>query len=312
MKDVTLPNPARISRVKLFLALSRTPHALLDMATPGAAALLWLGAFPAPETLGLGLLTAFSGYTAVYALNDVKDFRVDREKIRILDLSASRGDLDSVFVRHPLAQGFLRYWRGVSWMVAWAVLAMAGAYLLNPACMFIFLLACLMEVVYCSLLKITHLRGLISGVVKTSGPMAAVFAVDPEPAPVFLILLFLWLFFWEIGGQNVPNDWADLEEDRKLKAKTIPVQFGLKISSRVVLASLLITVAISLAIPWALPKETGYFYWVGALSAGVFLLLAPAYRLKTHQAPEDAFHLFNRASYYPLAMLMVTMISWVF
>ena len=111
----------------------------------------------------------------------------------------------------------------------------------------------------------------------------------------------------------MPDDSGrHLEEDRKLKAKTIPVQFGLETSSRVVLASLSITVAISLAIPWVLPKETGFFYWVGALSAGVFLLLAPAYRLKTHQAPKDAFHLFNRASYYPLAMLMVTMISWVF
>ena len=64
------------------MALSRTPHGLIDMATPGLAAMLWLGKVPSLPVLLLGILTAFAGYTAVYALNDVVDYRVDREKIR--------------------------------------------------------------------------------------------------------------------------------------------------------------------------------------------------------------------------------------
>ena len=66
----------------------------------------------------------------------------------------------------------------------------------------------------------------MSGAVKTAGGLAAVFAVDPHPSPAFLVLLFLWLFFWEIGGQNIPNDWIDMEEDRMVQAKTIPVRVG--------------------------------------------------------------------------------------
>ena len=311
VKTTSLHHPAGISRLKLFLALSRTPHGLLDMAAPGLSALLWLGAFPSAEMMGLGLLTAFSGYTAVYALNDLTDYRVDQEKIRSGKLPETTQDLDSVFVRHPLARGILPYWEGVFWILAWAALAMIGAYLLNPFCTLIFLLACLLEYIYCSLLKITHLRGLISGVVKTSGPIAAVFAIDPAPAPLFLLVLFLWLFFWEIGGQNVPNDWADLEEDRKLKAKTIPVSFGLRGSILVILSSLFIAMAMSLVIPWVLPQKIGSSYWAGALFAGIFFLILPGYRLYKNQTPGDAFHLFNRASYYPLAMLLVAMISWV-
>ncbi len=87
MKTTSLENPAGISRLKLFIALSRTPHAVLDLAAPTLSAVLWLGAFPSAETAGLGLLTAFSGYNAVYALNDIKDYRVDREK-----LSSCRGE----------------------------------------------------------------------------------------------------------------------------------------------------------------------------------------------------------------------------
>jgi hypothetical protein len=30
----------------------------------------------------LGLITVFAGYTAVYALNDLVDYRTDREKVR--------------------------------------------------------------------------------------------------------------------------------------------------------------------------------------------------------------------------------------
>jgi 4-hydroxybenzoate polyprenyltransferase len=310
VKITSVQNPAGVSRLKLFLALSRTPHGLLDMAAPGLSALLWLGTFPSAEMMGLGLLTAFSGYTAVYALNDVTDYRVDQEKIRSNKLPETNRDLDSVFIRHPLAQGMLPYWQGLFWMVAWATLAMVGAYLLNPFCAVIFLLACLLEYVYCSLLKISNLRGMISGLVKTSGPIAAVFAVDPDPEPIFLVLLFLWLFFWEIGGQNVPNDWADLEEDRKLKAKTIPVYFGLRGSILLILCSLFIALAMSLVIPWVLPQEIGFSYWIGALFAGVYFLLLPGYRLYKNKTSEDAFRLFNRASYYPLAVLLVTMISW--
>lgn len=253
-----------ISQLKLFLALSRTPHGLLDMATPAFSALLWLGTFPPAEVMILGLITAFSGYTAVYALNDVIDYRVDQEKIQASPLFGSKQDLDNVYVRHPLARGMLSYGMGLYWVVAWAALAMIGAYLLNPVCTFIFLLACLLEVIYCRLLKITHLRGIISGAVKTSGPVAAVLAVDPRPDILFLIVLFLWLFSWEIGGQNIPNDWGDMEEDRKIQAKTIPVFFGHRGSLLIILSSLLIALAMSLVMFWISPRGLGVIYLVGA------------------------------------------------
>ena len=69
-----------LSRLKLFFALSRTPHGLLDMCTPAFGALLWLGHFPPLYVIILGLITTFAGYTAVYALNDVIDYEADREK----------------------------------------------------------------------------------------------------------------------------------------------------------------------------------------------------------------------------------------
>jgi hypothetical protein len=82
LNSTSPPLAARFSRVKLFLALSRTPHGLLDLATPALAALLCYGGLPPFGVIILGLLTGFAGYTAVYALNDLVDYRVDQRSSR--------------------------------------------------------------------------------------------------------------------------------------------------------------------------------------------------------------------------------------
>jgi 4-hydroxybenzoate polyprenyltransferase len=295
-------------RPLLLLALSRTPRLLLDLATPALAALLALGGFPSAGVTALGLLTAFAGYTAVYALNDLIDCRVDRETLAA-GLPAAEGDLDSLLVRHPLAQGLLSRRAAVCWTVFWAGLAAAGAALLNPLCPLIFLAASLLEVVYCRLLRMTWLRGAISGIVKTSGPVAAVFAVVPEPSASFLAVLACWLFFWEIGGQNIPNDLSDLDSDQRIGARTVPLRFGTRAAFWICTAALAVAVTASLAIPAVAPGITGWGYPAGALAAGLYFLLLPCYRSQRKDDRRAALALFNRASAYPLAMLLVTFVE---
>jgi len=273
------------------------------LATPGVGALLWLGAFPAFEVIILGLITAFAGYTAVYALNDLVDYRSDQEKIRKSGVLAADSDLDGVYIRHPLAHGLLKFNEALLWAGAWGLLALAGAYLLHPICALIFIFSCLLEVIYCLLLRVSHLRTLVSGIVKTSGAIAAVFAVDQNPSFLFIIVLFLWIFFWEIGGQNVPNDWTDIDEDRTLRAKTIPLQTGIQWSSIIIFFSLVTSVLMSIALLCLTPTGLDPWYLVATLVIGLYLLLIPGYRLYKTKASREAARLFRRASYYPLLML---------
>jgi 4-hydroxybenzoate polyprenyltransferase len=275
------------------------------MATPGLAAVLCLGGLPSPAVMALGLITAFAGYTAVYALNDVVDFRSDREKAAGIRLSREGPDLDAVFVRHPMAVGLLSLRQGLVWTAGWALLALIGAYLLNPVCALIFLGGCVLEAVYCLLFRVSYLRTIVSGCVKTSGAMAAAFAVDPNPSPSFLAVLFFWLFFWEIGGQNVPNDWTDLEEDEPLQANTLPLQLGRRRAAGVIWAALCLTVGLSMVLYWATPAPLHAVYLPGAAVVGAFFLLVPAHCLRRALQRQEAAALFNRASYYPLAMLGV-------
>jgi len=293
------------ARFKLFLALSRTPHGLLDLATPLLAALLWLGRRPPGDVTALGILAAFAGYTAVYALNDIVDYRTDKEKISQAGFERDVAYLDAAFVRHPLARDLLRLPEAVAWAGGWALVSMVAAYLLNPVCAFILIGGCILETVYCLLLKVSQLRALVSGVVKTLGGLAAVFAVDHSPEPSFLLLLFLWLFFWEIGGQNVPADWHDIEEDAALAARTVPVVYGPRGASIIVLATLLVSVVLSGFVLGHTPGGLEVPLLIAALAAGGFFLLWPAVRLFRTRDRKEAAVLFNRASYYPLSLLAI-------
>lgn len=296
------------SKLPLFLALSRTPHGLIDMTTPFMAALLWLGTFPSFTVMLLGIVTVFSGYTAVYALNDVVDYKNDLKKAAAGEFESTGGDLDAVLVRHPMAQGLLSFKEGAAWVGGWGVITMIGAWLLNPVCLGIFFGGCLLEALYCFLWNKSPYRVVVNGIVKTLGAVAAVYAVDPSPNSGFVVTLFLMLFFWEIGGQNIPNDWTDIAVDRKWGAATIPVRFSSRKCQLLIMGSLLLTLLFCRIAFGFSQKGFEPIYLVLAAGFGVFLLIWPAIRLTYFGSTEAAMVLFNRASYYPMVLLGVVLL----
>ncbi|HXF84808.1 MAG TPA: UbiA family prenyltransferase [Anaerolineales bacterium] len=297
--------------MKRFFALSRTTHGVLDLATPGFVALLWLGDFPAWHIILLSIFTAFSAYTAIYALNDLVGITVDREKF---SGGINPGySVEASALRYPLAQNALSYRSGLLWFAGWFVLALIGSYLLNPFIVVILITAAILEVIYCLLLKVTWMRTFVSGLVKSSGPIAAIYVVDPNPSLPLLLLVLAWVFFWEIGGQNVPADWNDTVEDKRVNAKTIPLQFGTQAAGLVILLMLGLTVGISLLLPRVSPLGLGWPYLLLSALAGFFLLLKPAYKLyKQQKEGRLAAELFDHASYYPLAQLSIITVFVLF
>jgi 4-hydroxybenzoate polyprenyltransferase len=298
-----------LARLKLFFALSRTPHGLLDMCTPAFGALLWLGQFPPLQTIVIGIITTFAGYTAVYALNDVIDYKADREKAAMGGFSNTGNDLDSIIVRHPMAQGLLSFKEGLFWALSWALLALIGAYILNPVCVLIFLCGCALETLYCILWRVSPFRTIVSGAVKTSGALAAVFAVDPHPAGMYIIYLFFLLFFWEIGGQNIPNDGFDVEEDKRFNARTIPVVYGIQTANVIIVAAVILTLIMGIAIFYLSWTIDSFSFIFMSVAVGVYLLLLPALKLYQSCKQSHAMALFNKASYYPAALLVIVLIK---
>ena len=292
-------------QLTLFFALSRTQHGILDVAMPACCALLWLGTFPALPTILLGLLTAFAGYTAIYALNDLVGFSSDKSKMKHTQ-NHQGYSVESSDLRHPVAQGLLSVKSAVLWAFFWFIIALLGSYILNPVIILILITGGLLEIIYCLLVKVTFLRTLFSGLVKSCGPVAAVFAVSASPSWSFLALLLCWVFLWEIGGQNIPADWTDIEEDRLAGGRTLPIQFGEKTAS-ILIFTLLLTVVILSAVLLAHSHFDHVITYVILMTlCGMYCLLIPAIQLYQNKKPQQAAKLFDKASYYPLFCLCTT------
>lgn len=296
---------AMTSRVKQFFGLSRMTHSILDIAHPALGALLALGAIPSLQTVVIGFLAAFAGFTAVFALNDVMDCRVDCEKMTALGKGKECFDLDSVGQRHPLAQGSMPFGAALGWVIAWGALAIGLAFVLSPLCAILMVAAALLEICYCLLLRITHWKAVLSGTMVTVGGLAGVYAVTSTPSWTVVVLFCIWAFAWEVGCRNIPNDWSDLEEDTQLGIRTIPVRFGRLWASRLSFALMMIVFFAALAFPLATPVRYPLLYVAGALVSGVFLLLVPAIQWVRGQTIKASLAFFNNACFYPLAVFGV-------
>jgi 4-hydroxybenzoate polyprenyltransferase len=279
------------------------------MATPAVAALLCLGHFPSFSVTIVGLITVFAGYTAVYALNDVVDLGADKEKVSIGGCRDDQNYLDGKLIRHPMAKGVLSLSSGLIWTLGWAAVALAGAYWLNPVCLYIFLSGCVLESIYCKLWRVTPLRTVVNGLVKTLGAIAAAYAVNPEPPILFLAVLFLWIFCWEIGGQNIPCDWTDIEEDRRFGAQTIPVRLGELRAGMISAGTLVLAMFLHMALFWVSPIKFRGIFLLSALAVNACMLLLPSLKLAERRDRASAMDLFNKASYYPLATLILVLIK---
>lgn len=287
-------------KLALLLASSRTAQAHLSIAQPALGALLAAGAIPSARTIGFGLIAAWTGLHAVFAMNDLLDVEVDRE--RFTHLKGFAGfDVDSVIARHPLAQGALRRRELVAWIAVNATVAVVFAWLLHPSTVALFVISAAFEVLYCRLAKRTAMKFLVTGVMVAIGASAGWFAVSRR-IDWTLVVFLLWMAAWEIGGRNIVNDWSDVEEDRHLGIRTIPVVYGPRVASRLVLGFLVLTAVLGLIL--LVPSGLGPVAGVGALVAGGLLLVWPGILLATDQASEDAHRLFNRASLYPPAMMV--------
>ena len=294
---------------KLYLGLSRTPHGVLDLATPSMAALLWLGHFPPGSVVLVGLITAFAGYTAVYALNDLVDYRVDQERLSLLGETKEHFDLDEIIMRHPVAQGALPFASGLKWCLFWCAVALVGAWWLNPFCAVLFAVSAGLETVYCKLLRVTHLKVVPSAIVKATGGLAGVYAVDPSPSLGFVAVLFLWLAAWEVGGQNIANDIVDLDDDSRVAARTTPTVKGIPESVFRLLCGVAMAAFGGVAIYWPAGTGIGWVYPIGAALLGWILLLNPAREVYGNPTPDTAARLFNRASYLPASFLGLVLVS---
>lgn len=275
----------------LMFDLSRGKQALLSITQPALGAMFALGGLPDARTLVLGILAAAAGYFAVFSLNDVLDYRVDRESIKAGKTEGAEPDLDVTFLRHPLARGDISFSIAIIWVVALALISATLAYLLNSLCLVLFISCVCLEILYCAMRSVSWSKTFISGAMVGVGGLAGWAAVAPLTFHAFYYLLFL--ASWEIAGRNLPNDLADIDSDRSVGIKTVATVFGNRSSALATLAGAIVTIILVIALPAPATIRLATVV-IGAWSMGL-----PAVILARSPSSAQAAAYFNRASLFP-------------
>lgn len=279
--------------------LSRGRQALLSVTQPALGALLALGHLPSTRVIVLGLVAASAGYLTVFSLNDVLDVRADAAALEAGKAEVDGYDIDTVFLRHPLARGDLTRSFSVAWVVGLGALSAVCAYLLAPLCLALFAVAVALEALYCSMRSVTWLKTVISGLMVSVGGLAGWAAVAPLSAAA--APFFAFLVMWEIGGRNLPNDLADLTADSAVGLATVATVFGARVSA---IATAWVAVATLISVT-LLRQSLGVT--LASLAFGVWTMGLPAVALVRTPTSAQAGRYFNRASLLPALAFVATL-----
>ncbi len=289
---------AKPIRYSALLASSRPLQATLSIAQPLFASMLAAGGIPPAPILILLVVGSAAGMFSVFSLNDLMDYSIDRKS---MGEKMERGwDIDSAFARHPLTSGLITFQEQAAWIAVTGLVAAGILYILNPVALGFYLLAILMEAAYCRLATVSELKTVVAGMLVAVGALIGWFAAGGGLDPV-LIPLCLLFFAWEIGGRNIPNDFSDIRQDKRIGIKTVPSVRGEGVSAKLIalFASLTVIAAIAVAAPLSLLLAAA------ECAVGLISLILPAWSLLREPTPAGALAYFNRASLYPVFMLVV-------
>jgi 4-hydroxybenzoate polyprenyltransferase len=280
--------------------LSRGKQALLTIAQPALGVVLALGGLPSWRVVAIGLPAACAGSFAMYALNDLLDRDVDARAVAGGSVR-SEGDMDTAFVRHPVAHGILSLRASVIWVGGLAALAAVGVAILNPLCLVFFGAAVALQVLYCALRSVTYWKTLAEGAMEGCGGLAGWAAVAPLGRGALAV--FLFLACWEIGGRNIAHDLSDLGSDASVGIHTVAVVRGERAAAEATAVMAAATLVAVTLLPMPLPAV------LLALSCGVWSLALPAVALVRRPTPAQALAYFNRGSLYPDLVLIAALLG---
>lgn len=289
------------TKIKAYLGFSRALVTVFVVAQAGLAAILALGDIPPVSTIVLGVLACAFGSMALIAYNDYLDVEIDKIKLAY-QKSEQAFDIGAMLIQHPIARGILTKKQGLIWILSLAALSMLCTYFLDPTLPLILPIIALWVTLYCKLSRVTPLKTVAVSIAVTLGGIAGWLAVA-EPDRGLFVVFALWTFLWEIGGRNIPNDLNDVDEDREVGIKTVPVVYGTKKAAVIIMMMLFPTWIVSffLGLLAGLPAPlTGLI-----LAVGFSQLLIPTMKLLKEQSLENSRALYNSSALYPGIILLI-------
>lgn len=289
-----------------MLASSRPLQATLSITQPLLAAMIGFGTLLPLDALLLVGLGSLTGMFAVFALNDFLDFPLDRKGDQ--KLSKKNWDIDSALMLHPYAEGAISRNQQLIWIGINTLITVYILRILSTNALTLFFVALALELLYCYLSTRTEWKTVIAGLLVAVGGLIGWFAVGAPMNIPLLLSVGAFLFFWEIGGRNIPNDLSDRIPDAKKGIRTLATQYGPELPAQLAFVLVILTIFSALAI--GMLANLGMIYAAIVAATGVGLLILPNLTLIQQSTHEEALRYFNKASLYPVVIFLAAALAY--
>jgi len=291
---------AGLRNTRAYVELLRPPLAPMDLALPGSVALLaayaTTGTLPPLIPFVIATIGAYFAITSSYVYNDCCDIDVDL--VGMPD--------------RPLPSSDITKGQALSYSAFLFGIAAVVALYLNPESLVALIVATLVMAVYSMWAKRNTpfswvLVGLAYGIV----PIGVWLALAPlgllKAGPGFHIGALIF------GAMIGITDWGftncdasrDVEGDKKKGIPTLPVTYGISLTSKFVAFTWVLGVALSLAL--GITTDLGYLYFGAAIVAGAWMLLQSLDFVKNPTAERGNQIFYQGANYR--AVLFVVLIA---
>lgn len=283
-----------------FFDLARGIQSPLSLSQPLLGAIIALRALPGPRVLILGLIAATAGYFAVFSLNDILDRKVDRKSIEIGKANRDAHDIGVTAFKHPVARGDIPLAVAVAWVASLMLISGCFAYILNPLCLWLLIGCVALETAYCCMRTVSWIKTFPTGIMVAMGGLAGWAAV--APLNIGAVSFFLFIALWEIAGRNLANDLADVESDLGVGIRTVATTFGNRTSATAIFIIAWMTVASAMFLPVSLAAR------LAMLGVTLWSMGIPSITLFHTPTSKQASIYFNRASFFPMVVLIVLLL----
>ena len=277
-------------KLRAYAELLRPPLAPMDIALPGAAALLaayaTAGALPAALPFAIATLGAYAAITSSYVYNDCCD--VDVDAVGMPD--------------RPLPSSQVSRSAALAYSILLFAIAAAVAFYLNPEALVALIAATLIMAVYSKAAKRRTpfswtLVGLSFGIVPVGVWLAMAPAGFLKAGPGLhegAVILGAMICITDWGFTNCDAS-RDVDGDRREGIPTFPVTYGIPRTAKLVAAAWVVGVLLSIALGVA--TGLGPIYFAAALAAGGWMIAQTVGFVKTPTAARGERTFYQGANY---------------
>ena len=279
-----------------YIKMLRPEISFMDITLPASAAMLAAfyaaGDLPMLLPFLLAVIGGFFAITSSYIFNDC--FDVDIDMINLPN--------------RPIPSGAVSWKQAFIYATSLALIAVFISFYLNPESFGIFLIALGVITLYSVFFKrTTPFSFVFVGIAYGLVPIGIWLAFDPAgfitnwqlnvgninlPVPAILFGLMICMTDW---GFTLAGVSRDIEGDRAKGAPTLPVTYGIPLTSKFILLIWVAGLLLSLAI--GLTAGLGPFYFIIALVSGFWMILR-CLRFIKNPVPELGGKLFIEGSNY--------------